>query len=855
MTTHRTRHQLVAAAIVVVLLLLENALVAAPASAAPGDCTSACYVDALNGDDALDHGTSAADAFKTIQKAIDTVSTGGTIHVAPGLYAPDYTQVTHGVVLLGAGAGVDPATRTASDPATESVIHSNLGLWITGQSAEVTIDGFSFEEKTAGTSTGILTGSGPMDVGAKVTVRNDIFSGVHSGISSLLVTNPSSYSISGNLFSAGGVAIALHGDHMATTTLAIDANHFANASGSAISVLVWSNATITNNTVQSETGGNDPIGVGGCDGCTISGNVVADSGGFESITLIGSDGASTNSTIENNSVTNPTRSDNYGIYIGLATGTTIHHNTITGAREAGIASDPGATITDNTITSVGGANTTGLYLRGASTGWTVTGNAISGAGVGIDIDPSAGSADTHVNRNSITGNSAGLTNRASVLAEATCNWWGSATGPGGQGPGSGNSVSANVSFTPWLLGSDLAGATCGVAPTPTPASTPTPLATSTPTVIPTSATPIPSATPRTEICDNCIDDDGDGLVDRDDPDCPPRADGLGAGVGDAGRAKSVLKCQTALSKSGTAFALKKQKLLLGCVAGLQKCLQLKPGDASCVAKASAKCAKLVATIPGLEAKLGADVRKSCAAPRLAASDLLDVAGIGFQAEAASCSDAGVAALTSAGDVVTCLARRHECEVERLLGLEAPRARELLGLAGVDPASLGCIVAGADGGGGGLGDAARGKTLTKCEKAVESASAVVVKQRIAGLQSCIGSVAKCLQQKPGDGDCVAKAQAKCAQLDAKLSGAKGPAAKAQASIAKACSSDLPDVLASAGLGESSAAAYCSALGVSGLTSVSDVAECLVRDHRCRVANLLDASIPRAAELLSRGGIAP
>src|SRR5262245_47008258 len=90
------------------LAFLRSGIVG-PAGAA--DCTSDCYVDATSGDDAANHGTSAADAFQTIQKAIDTVTGGGNVHVAHGLYNPNYTQVTKSVVLLGAGAGVDPSMR------------------------------------------------------------------------------------------------------------------------------------------------------------------------------------------------------------------------------------------------------------------------------------------------------------------------------------------------------------------------------------------------------------------------------------------------------------------------------------------------------------------------------------------------------------------------------------------------------------------------------------------------------------------------------------------------------------------------------------------------------------------------
>jgi hypothetical protein len=39
--------------------------------------------------------------------------------------------------------------------------------------------------------------------------------------------------------------------------------------------------------------------------------------------------------------------------------------------------------------------------------------------------------------------------------DGTCNWWGDTSGPSGAGPGSGTSVSADVTFTPWLEDPDL----------------------------------------------------------------------------------------------------------------------------------------------------------------------------------------------------------------------------------------------------------------------------------------------------------------------------------------------------------------------------------------------------------------
>jgi hypothetical protein len=404
----------------------------------------------------------------------------------------------------------------------------------------------------------------------------------------------------------------------------------------------------------------------------------------------------------------------------------------------------------------------------------------------------------------------------------------------------GDSVSANVTFSPWLLGDDLENATCGLPATPTPTPTATP-------------TPTPTPTPVPEICDNCIDDDGDGRVDRDDDGCPARADGGGAGLGDVKRAKAAVKCQKALGFAGTKFTLDKQKLFAGCIAGLQKCVQEKPGDQRCSTKAADRCRKAVAKIPALEAKLDAAVRKACGAPALAAADLLAVAGVGFAAEASTCAAAGVPSLETASDVALCVVRRDECTAERLISLAAPRTRELLELAGIDPADFGCLATGADGGGQGIADLARAKKATKCAAGIPKAAATYVKARVNALQSCAQQVAKCVQEKPGDARCLPRAEASCAKQAAKLVGPKGAAAKATAAIAKACAGDFADVLAAAGVGHGSAASHCSALGVSSLATIGDVAECVVRDHSCRAGQLLDAAIPRALELLELGGV--
>ncbi len=56
-----------------------------------------------------------------------------------------------------------------------------------------------------------------------------------------------------------------------------------------------------------------------------------------------------------------------------------------------------------------------------------------------------------IQHNSFTGNTTGAVNQTSTnLVDARMNWYGDATGPSGSGPGTGQAVTANVVFDPWL---------------------------------------------------------------------------------------------------------------------------------------------------------------------------------------------------------------------------------------------------------------------------------------------------------------------------------------------------------------------------------------------------------------------
>ena len=74
-----------------------------------------------------------------------------------------------------------------------------------------------------------------------------------------------------------------------------------------------------------------------------------------------------------------------------------------------------------------------------------------------------------------------------------------------------------------------------------------------------------------EDCENCIDDDGDTLVDRADPDCALPANGAGVGVGDAKVGKAVDKCGKTIRKVGAKLASNRLKQLGACEKAVADC--------------------------------------------------------------------------------------------------------------------------------------------------------------------------------------------------------------------------------------------------------------------------------------------
>ena len=137
-------------------------------------------------------------------------------------------------------------------------------------------------------------------------------------------------------------------------------------------------------------------------------------------------------------------SSNVGIYLHNSEAT-ITSNIIFKNKNMGIQCDTSSPlIYNNTISDT---NNFGIYCYLSQP--TISRNVISSNGnVGVYAD----SSPLGVHENNIYDNAAyGVYNgNPSMMVNATDNYWGSSSGPGGKGPGSGDKISDGVIYDPWL---------------------------------------------------------------------------------------------------------------------------------------------------------------------------------------------------------------------------------------------------------------------------------------------------------------------------------------------------------------------------------------------------------------------
>ena len=362
-------------------------------------------------------------SYPTIQDAINAATGGETIIVAAGTYSPLSTIIIdkHNLTLNGPQANVDPrpsygSTRTAGS-ALEAVIDGGGTLYniILIEANNVVINGF---EVKSGTGDMIKQDSSHAGTVVKYNIIHDGLG--DEGVQLKKCTN-------GVLEYNYVFEIADPGDGL----------NIADSS---------SYGTIQYNEVCGIHGENAAIYIYGSEHMEIIGNLVRDSG-----TGLGNDGikvgakgtgdATKKYVLVKDNIIHDITQDGISVYMSDVT---VEGNEIYNCH-----SENGAIYLAYAISNID------IHDNAIYNNTLKTTKRLTSAGILLEYRVDATSVTVH-NNNIYNNTPYGITNEATDPLDATCNWWGDASGPyhSTNTSGTGNPVSDNVTFSPWNGGGE-----------------------------------------------------------------------------------------------------------------------------------------------------------------------------------------------------------------------------------------------------------------------------------------------------------------------------------------------------------------------------------------------------------------
>ncbi len=430
------------------------------------NCTTDCYVTTTGSDT---NTGSATDPFITIQKAVDTVNSSGTVHVANGTYSAG-ANITKSLTLDGqsrAGTIIDGAN---SGTALEVGAFNNVSI------THLTVKHFNY---------GIHTPTGPISnfLVQHVDVVDNVTHGIWSqafGVTNYTVddVNASRNNQAGGLAGRGFWMINGVKQNVTVTNSTFDQNGLVGLDISDGSV---TGATVSNNIVtNNRDSGIAVLGAIGGAASVVSNNTVTDNGRFgieiKQSTGDGTDTGVNSVTVSGNTVSRTAAATDARDYAGILV-----------MRRSPSAPAPdqpsGIVIENNSVSGIhrkpSGSTGDGFGIVVGGTGHVITKNTVSGNDVGVQVQggnvantqstiffdrDDAANGDASVQRNAITGNGVGARIAGNGTADASCNWWGAASGPGGPGgAGTGDGIGTGVGFSSWLTTNNLNGTCAGTA--------------------------------------------------------------------------------------------------------------------------------------------------------------------------------------------------------------------------------------------------------------------------------------------------------------------------------------------------------------------------------------------------------
>ncbi len=350
--------------------------------------------------------------YAGLQAAVDASAPGDVIMVQPGLHTLTAKVNVHTPVsIFGNQMGVNPlpinGTSRTPGSAHESIIDGNgISGMIVITADDVILDGLEIKN-----GNGDLIDSESSIPTARMQITNCI---IHDALSD--------------------EAIQLRN----VSSPVVGCNYIYDVAQDGINICCGSvDAKIQFNELRNIHSENAAIYVYGATNTTIKGNIVDNTtvnDGIKLGTKGGGDAANTGGFIFNNTTTN-TRQDGISVYMS---DTSVECNDVSGS-----SSENGAIYISWAVSNVTVMNNE-VHDNTLDTGkWGDPG------AIMIGTDPDA-STITVVGNNLYNNTPNGMTNKAAALLGAEGNWWGDPSGPGGAGPGSGDAVSANVDYSPWL---------------------------------------------------------------------------------------------------------------------------------------------------------------------------------------------------------------------------------------------------------------------------------------------------------------------------------------------------------------------------------------------------------------------
>ncbi len=419
-------------------LVLTVSLMLVPAT--PVSAATPIYVDGVNGDDG-NSGTSWAEAKATIIAGISVVDSGGTVYVAVGTYNETVT-IGKSLTLTG-----DPGDSAAGPGPNAPILDGNgvvgSAITIAGGVSNVTIEGFeihNYRNRTLGASW--TTGG----IGSAILAWNS------TAINNVTIRDNDMHDLGWSAVLVGNEGQALHDNWLVENNVVEDWAAYA------IELTNTKNSNVIGNEI---TGGTGILGE--------SGDNSQDAIVIQTQIHTGSGLTNTSITVDHNNINGPlTRAgieilawDSTNSLTAVLNNITVSNNSVGGAAR-GIYVLSVLTNADISNLSINGnvldGNADGIQIRdlwgGTHGSITISQNQIinsTGASSGVHLRSGTSAASITVNYNHIVGNANyGINNEGSGTLDAKYNWWGDCSGPGPVGPGTGDSVSANVDYDPWL---------------------------------------------------------------------------------------------------------------------------------------------------------------------------------------------------------------------------------------------------------------------------------------------------------------------------------------------------------------------------------------------------------------------